>query len=380
MTSKERKDVRYLRRKAKRDKKVLDRSKYYDDLNKAFCFSKVIHYADKCCNGVRYKKSTQIFQLHMFTNIACTCHNIKNGTYKVGSTYFFKLNERGKVRDIHAPHIMDRLVHKVLSNEIIGPIYFPHMIYDNGASMKNKGFKFCIDRIKLKLQKWVKKHGLNGYVVTIDFKKFFENCSHEVIHKIHKKYISSDYIIKVIEDYLFISKGIALGVEMAQREACMYPNKLDHFLENNNCLVERYMDDTFFIVESRDKAFKILKDYCNICESLKIKINKNKTKIIPIRERFLFCKWYFQVNKKLKVTIIPHKSTIYRQRRKIKRMFHNKVSERDLKVTIISFCAYLGIGNSYKYIKKYINILKFLQYEDIVFFLTYHYNNDKIFL
>ena len=55
MTSKERKDVRYLRRKAKRDKKVLDRSKYYDDLNKAFCFFIVMHYADKCCNGVRYK-------------------------------------------------------------------------------------------------------------------------------------------------------------------------------------------------------------------------------------------------------------------------------------------------------------------------------------
>ena len=180
-----------------------------------------MYYADKCCNGVRYKKSTQNFELHMFTNIACTCHNIKNNSYKVGDTYFFQINERGKVRDINAPHIKDRLVHKVLSNEIINPIYTPHLIYDNGASMKDKGYKFCMERVKLKLKKWVRKQGLNGYVATIDFSKFFENCYHEVIHNHHKKYIYDDYIIKVIEDYLFIDKGIALGIEMA-REESMY--------------------------------------------------------------------------------------------------------------------------------------------------------------
>ena len=75
-----------------------------------------MYYADKCCNGVRWKKSTITFILHEFTIIATTCHNIKNNSYKVGETYKFRINERGKVRDIDAPHIKDRLVHKVLSN------------------------------------------------------------------------------------------------------------------------------------------------------------------------------------------------------------------------------------------------------------------------
>lgn len=161
-----------------------------------------MYYGDKCCNGVGYKKSTQNFKLHEFTIISNICRNIKTDNYKVGDTYSFVINERGKLRKIDAPHIKDRLVHKILSNEIIDPIYRCHLIYDNGASIKNKGFKFSINRLNRKLYSWYLKNRLNGYLVLIDFSKFFENCSHEVIHDIHNKYIINKRVIKVIEDYL----------------------------------------------------------------------------------------------------------------------------------------------------------------------------------
>ena len=240
MNSIERKKLRYERRKNKRIEKVEKRSKEYADLNKAFCFSKAMYYGDKCCNGVGYKKSTQNFKLHEFTIISNLCRDIKTGNYKVGDTYSFIINERGKTRNIDAPHIKDRLVHKILSNEIIEPLYSPHLIYDNGASMKNKGFKFCINRVKKKLYSWYLKNGLNGYVVFIDFSKFFENCSHNVIRDIHSKYIINKTVIKVIEDYLFIGKGIALGVEIAQRKAIIIPNQLDHYVQNKT-MINRYM-------------------------------------------------------------------------------------------------------------------------------------------
>lgn len=233
MTSKERKEKRYLRRKKKREETIELRSKKYADIDKAFTFSKVLKYADKCCNGVRWKKSTQIFQLHMFINVACTCYNIKYNNYKVGNTYQFTINERGKERLIDAPHIKDRLIHKVINNEILLPIYSPLLIYDNGASVKDKGFLFTLNRVKKKLFKNYKLNS-DGYVVLIDYSKFFENCSHDIIRDIHKKYIRNERVIKVIEDYLFIGKGIALGVEIAQREASIIPNKLDNYLQNKN--------------------------------------------------------------------------------------------------------------------------------------------------
>lgn len=217
MNSIERKEVRYERRKNKRLEKIIKRSNKYADLDKAFCFSKSMYYSDKCSKGVGYKKSTQNFKLHLFTIISSVCANIKTSNYKVGDTYSFIINERGKTRKIDAPHIKDRLVHKILSNEIIEPLYSIHLIYDNGASMKNKGFKFSMDRVKKKLYSWYLKNGLNGYIVLLDFSKFFENCFHDVIRNIHSKYIINKRVIKVIEDYLFIGKGLLLGVEIAER-------------------------------------------------------------------------------------------------------------------------------------------------------------------
>lgn len=355
MNSFERHEKRYLRRKAKRDKKVLDRSKYYADLNRSFCFSKVMYYADKCCRGVGYKKSTQKFKIHLFTIIATTCRNIKTGNYIVHDTYKFKINERGKIRNIDAPFICDRLVHKVISNEIILPIYSTHLIYDNGASMKNKGFIFALKRVKKKLYDWYKTNGYTGYIVLIDFSKFFENCSHEVIHNIHKKYIHDEYIIKVIEDYLFIDKGIALGVEIAQREACIIPNQLDHFIQNNGYSIERYMDDTFFLVKEYDDALEVLKNYYALANNLKLIINKNKTKIISINNYFKYCKWHYYISANGKIIIVPDKSTIYRQIRKLKKMSKLSINYNEITQTKDSFTAYLSIGNSYKYISSIIN-------------------------
>ena len=289
MNSIERKKLRYERRKNKRIEKVEKRSKEFADLDKAFCFSKAMYYGDKCCNGVRYKKSTQNFKLHEFTIISNLCRDIKNDNYKVGDTYSFVINERGKTRNIDAPHIKDRLVHKILSNEIIEPLYTPHLIYDNGASMKNKGFKFSIKRLNKKLYSWYLKNGLEGYIVLIDFSKFFENCSHDVIRDIHSKYIINKKVIKVIEDYLFIGRGIALGVEIAQREAIIIPNQLDHYIQNKTNIV-RYMDDSIFFVNTYNEGKKILEEYNKKASLLDIKINNKKSFIVPIKSCFTYCK------------------------------------------------------------------------------------------
>lgn len=161
MNSIERREKRYQRRKQKRINKNIERSNKYGNIEYAFCFHKVMYYADKCCRNVGYKKSTQFFKLHMFTSIALCCNDIKNNCYTVNETYKFIINERGKVRNIDAPYIKDRLVHKVLSNEILAPIYNPHLIYDNGASMKKKGFNFAMKRVKYKLYNYYNICNLN---------------------------------------------------------------------------------------------------------------------------------------------------------------------------------------------------------------------------
>lgn len=350
MNSIERKEQRYLRRKLKREERVENDSLKYGNIDSAFVFHKVLKYADKCCNGVRWKKSTFLFQNHMFTMVAKTCNDIKNDTYKVGKTYKFTINERGKVRHIDAPFIKDRLVHKVLSNEVLVRIYNKHLIYDNGASQKNKGFIFALTRVKNALIKYYRKYGLNGYVLLIDYSKFFDNCSHNVIKEYHNKLIRNNYTTKVIEDYLFISSGLALGIELAQREASIIPNILDHFIENKEYFIERYMDDTIILINSLKDAKNILKEYTSLADKLNIKINPKKTKIVSLNECFTYCKWLFKLLNTGKVIMVSHKKTIYRQRRKIRKMVSKNLFN-EINAVKTSFKAYLNIGNSYKYIK-----------------------------
>lgn len=242
MNSLERKELRYQRRKTKRANKIIERYSKHGNIIRNFNFHNVYENAKLCTRNVGYKKSTKMFKYHMFSIVGKTCVDIKQDKYKVNKTYHFKINEGGKTREIDAPVIKDRLVHKVISRNMLMPIYDPMLIYDNGASCINKGFSFALLRLKKFLLDWYKKYGLEGYVITIDFSKYFENCNHEIIKQTHDKYFKDNYTKKVIEDYLFIGKGLALGVEIAQREAIMYPNKLDKYLTNKGLPILRYMD------------------------------------------------------------------------------------------------------------------------------------------
>ena len=53
-----------------------------------------------------------------------------------------------------------------------------------------------------------------------------------------------------------------------------------------------------------------------------------------------------------KLVLIPIKDTIYRQRRKLRKMFNSNIKYNEIKTTKLCFQSYLNIGNCYKYIKK----------------------------
>lgn len=93
----------------------------------------------------------------------------------------------------------------------------------------------------------------------------------------------------------------------------------------------------------------LLNDYIFLANKLNIKINENKTKIVNIN-KFIFCKWKYILNDKL--VLIPIKDTIYRQRRKLRKMFKSNINYNEIETTKLCFKAYLNIGNCYKYIKK----------------------------
>ena len=140
MTSQERREARYQRRKAKRQANKQARSDALGAVQKAFSYRKMFRYGKKCCNGVRWKQSVQNFESHLFSGTAKRRRQVLDGAWKQRNCVHFTLCERGKVRPIDAPHVTDRQVHKTLCNEVLVPLYGLGMIYDNGAHLWGEPF------------------------------------------------------------------------------------------------------------------------------------------------------------------------------------------------------------------------------------------------
>ena len=106
----------------------------------------------------QWKESTQRYKTNLFVNNLKLQQELRNGTYKISQTTNFQLNERGKARNIEAPAIRDRIIQKVLCQNILVPYLTKPLIYDNYASLKGRGTSFARKRIDVLLQKFIKKH------------------------------------------------------------------------------------------------------------------------------------------------------------------------------------------------------------------------------
>ncbi|MCD8200785.1 MAG: hypothetical protein LUD47_01755, partial [Clostridia bacterium] len=188
MTSTQRHEARYQRRKAKRERLKRERAENFTP-ESVFTFEALFKAGKKACNGVRWKQSTQNFELHLFSRTAKNRQSLLNDTWKSDRYFHFTLHERGKTREIDAPRIIDRQVHKTLTQRLLIPIYKPYMIYNNGASMKGKGLMFSMNVLKDDLRRHVRKYGMRGEVLILDFEKFFPTASHDVVFERHDKLI-----------------------------------------------------------------------------------------------------------------------------------------------------------------------------------------------
>lgn len=71
-----------------------------------------------------------------------------------------------------------------------------YLIYDNGASQVGKGMAFTRRRLSTHLSKYYQKYKTweNGYILQIDFSKFFDNIQHDKIKEIINRIIDVNSI------------------------------------------------------------------------------------------------------------------------------------------------------------------------------------------
>lgn len=361
MNSAERHQVRYWRRIANRQNKKQQRVNQLGGIEETMSFDQLYKAGKKCCCGVRWKQSVQNFERHGFSQTAVNARKISQNKWKPSKYTSFLLRERGKIRPIDAPKIQDRQVHKTYTQNVLLPLYLPDMIWNNGASLKGKGFAFSKKMLVKDLRAFYRRYGREGSVILLDFKQFFPTVPHDQLIKRHQRLLLDDTLKKIGDDIVASngkSYGMPLGVEPSQAEMIAFPSPLDNFIKCQLCMkyMGHYMDDYYILVPPHQNAQEILQQIINKANSIGLTVSISKTKIQQISKPFKYCKAKYTLTESGKVIVTGNKKSVYRARRKIK-AFKKKIDAgamgyEDLRTSINGILAYFKSYNNHNQILK----------------------------
>ena len=317
MNSDERKIIRRIRREAKRKEKAAKiQNTPYDEV---FNFRNLYKSGLLCCKNVRWKDSVKIFEFWLLQYVTEAMHYVHSKQlFPFKGFNSFHILERGKKRDIDALHITDRMLQKCMCNFILKNAMTRSFIYDNAASLENKGMDFCLKRMRKHLRHHFNKYGTEGGIYQFDLKSYFLTIPHKIIKERIRKVIKDHHLCKQLEEWVDDFKhmknyeadeenphGIGLGSEISQLIALDYGSMIDHFIKDI-CRIKgygRYMDDGYIISNDLNELKEIKEKLYKFVESIGLKMSDKKNKITPFKHHsFTFLKFRFRLLETGKIT------------------------------------------------------------------------------
>lgn len=322
MTSEQRREARYQRRKRKRDLKRMRRAYACGRLEDVFTFRSLYKTAKKAYRGVNWKSSTQIYRSNSVSELWDSKTKVLSGSYRSKGFVEFDILERGKKRHIRSVHISERIIQKCLCDYVLTPCFSPTLIYDNGASTSGKGIHFALNRLTCHLQRHYRKYGTEGYALLFDFSKYFDTASHVPIFEAIDRNVADEEVNRQTKYFIdqFGDFGLGLGSQISQLAALVLPNSLDHIIKEKLRIkgYARYMDDGYLLHPSKEYLETCLLVIEEECKKLGITLNKKKTRIVPIKRGFRFLKVKFTLTDTGKVVRKIDRKSVIRMGRKLK--------------------------------------------------------------
>ena len=325
----------------------------------------------KAKKGSDWKPQVQRFEMTYLLELAPIQENLKNMQYEFLPTTNFTLHELGKIRRITGEQIQDRIVKHALCDEILNPIMEKHLIYDNGASVKNKGIDFTRNRLVTHLRRFYARHGSNeGYILLIDFSKYYDNIRHDVLLELIEKYVTDEHarwlLRKTVErskvdvsymsddeyehclDRLFDSllhqnidrklltgekfmpKHLNIGDQVAQTAGISYRIPIDNYVKivRGVEFYAGYMDDSYAIHESKEFLEELLEDIIEIASEIGITVNTRKTRICKLSEHWRFLQVQYSLTDTGRVIQKINPKRLVAMRRKMKKLAP-RMTEKD---------------------------------------------------
>ena len=315
---------RIERDKAIKEAKRLEKNGLYGDYETIITWEHFLEALKKCCKGVSWKGSVQVYYEHGVIEISKTIKKLKDARLpKLQSVKKIVIRERGKNRVIVPIKMPDRMVQRVFCDYALVPMFKDYLIFDNGASTKGKGVQFARERLEYHLRNAIRKWHSDFYFLQFDFKGYFDSIPHKTCYNAIKDIFHDDRIVKIVMDIILSYKkneilqiedknekelqmvklqnyelnGICLGSQISQVMALVVPNELDHYIKDK-CGVKhylRYMDDGIIFSDNKEFLLELYSGMKAVCEKLGLKFNEKKTRISHISCGFTFMKIKYNV-------------------------------------------------------------------------------------
>lgn len=307
------------RRSKRRERRQQKRQKPPENIKQIADLQTLYNAVKKTSRLVRWKQSVQRFNIHILFKIQRLKKDILAGKdIRKGFTKFY-IFERGKRREIQSLKFSERIVQSVVCSEILMPRFGTSFIKENSASQVGKGTLFASRLLEKHLREFLRKHG-KGYILTIDFSKYFENIQHQPLIDFYNKNLTDEKVKNMLTGFISAyDKGLGLGSVTSQFNAILYVNKIDHYIKHHFKYYGRYMDDSYIICEDKEKLKEFTKILFQMYSDIGIVVNVKKTKIVPLTQHFSFLKTRYKIvgNKIIKK---PCRSSITRARRRFRKM------------------------------------------------------------
>lgn len=306
-----------------------------------------------------WKYQSQRFLLNRLTEISALQKEIDSENYQPGLGTEFRINENGHKRLVKAMLPKDAVFQHALANEILVPELRKYLIHDNGASLKGKGIAFTRRRLTQHLCWHYRHYGTDGYVLLIDFRKYFDNIRHDTALKLIARHIHDERILQILKNALKIyevdisysddpdieskvfssleyenipqelktgrrimRKSLGIGSQISQIIGIYYPTLIDTYcktVKHVHCY-DAYMDDRIVIHPSKAFLKALLHDIEAIAKSLGIFINHKKTQIVKLSHGFTWLKTRYILTGTGRIIRKIPRDVIVKQRRKMKKL------------------------------------------------------------
>lgn len=249
--------------------------------------------------GKGFNGSSARFQMMTLEGLHMLKEQLENQTYRMDRYNRFIIHEP-KERVIESCSFKDKVVQHVFSDNILHPGLKKVFIRTNYAGQTGKGTDFGRECLKNQMLAFYFSHGLDGWILKCDIRKFFYQIDHEIVKDLVDYYFTDEYTRWL--NYLLIDStegiGLPLGNQAAQIYALLVLNGVDHMVtgELGIDLYGRYMDDFYLIHHDKEYLKFCLEHIREMTETLNLELN-GKTQIVPFKNGMKFLGFHHYVTK-----------------------------------------------------------------------------------